>query len=64
MSFIALPDSQARKVAELPGFKGSYLSGEGFDCNKRGHDELVALTQQKVGKASAENLLRPRDSKK
>ena len=31
-SFIALGDSQASKVAELLGFKGGYLSGEGFDA--------------------------------
>ena len=64
MSFIALGDSQASKVAELPGFKGSYLSGEGFDCNRSDHDRVVALTQQEVDKASAEKLLRPTYSKK
>ena len=31
MSFIALGDSQASKMVELPDFKGSYVSGEASD---------------------------------
>ena len=54
MSFVALGDNEASKVAELPGFKGGYLSGEGSDCNRSDHDNVVSLTQQEADKASRE----------
>ena len=64
MSFIALGDSQASKVVELPGFKGSYVSGEPSDCDRNDHDDVVALSQEKVDKASREKHLRPMDRTK
>ena len=33
--FSAAGDTPASKVAELPGFKDNYLSGEGSDGNKQ-----------------------------
>ena len=64
MSFIALGDSQASKVVELPGFKGSYVSGEPSDCDRNDRDDVVALSQEEVYKASREKHLRPMDRKK
>ena len=65
MSFIALGESQAsKKVVELPGFKGSYASGEPSDCDRNDRDDVVALSQEEVDKASREKDLRPMDRKK
>ena len=44
MSFIALGDSQASKVVQLPGFKGSSVSGEASDCDRKHEKSVVPST--------------------
>ena len=51
-------------MTELLGFKNNYLSGEGSDGNRSGHDDVAALSQQKVDKASRKKPSRPRENKK
>ena len=47
--FSAAGKTQAGKMADLPGY---YPSGEGSDGNRSGHDDAVALSQEKSEKAS------------
>jgi hypothetical protein len=64
MSFIALGDSQARKVVQLPGFAGSSVSGEPSGCFRNDDDDVVALSQEDMDKASRAKSLRPMERKK
>ena len=41
MSIIALGDSQASIMVELPGFKDSYVSGDASDCDRK-HKRSIA----------------------
>ena len=51
-------------MTELPDFKDSYLSVEGSDDSRSGHDDIVSLSQQEVDKASREKPSRPRENMK
>ena len=51
-------------MTELPGFKDNYLSGEGTDDSRSGHDDVVSLSQHEVDKASREKPSWPRENMK
>ena len=64
MSFSTAGKSQTCKVTKPPGFKGNYFLGEGSDGNRSGHEDVVALRQQKVNKVLRKKPSRPRDNNK